>query len=99
VGVAGLAIGAVTGIMAMGDASTFKNNCSADGACQNQSGIDAANAGKTASLLSTIGFIGGAVVAGVGVYLLLTSGPSSPSTSVGATALPGGAGLSLVRGF
>jgi hypothetical protein len=99
VGVAGLAVGAVTGIMAMGDASTVKSNCGANGACQGQSGVDAASSGKTASTLSTIGFIGGTALAGVGAYLLLTSGPWGASTSVGATSLPGGAALSLSRAF
>jgi hypothetical protein len=104
VGVAGLAIGVVTGFMAMGDASTFKANCTSNGACSNQAGVDAASAGKTASALSTAGFIGGAVLTGVGVYLLLTSAPTSPSgpaspPSVGVMSLPGGAGLSFVGGF
>jgi hypothetical protein len=99
VGVAGLALGAVTGVVAMGDASTFKGNCTSNGACQSQTGIGAANEGKTMSLLSTIGFIGGAVVTGVGVYLIVTGAPASPSTAVGATPLPGGGGITLVRGF
>ena len=99
VGVAGLALGAVTGVVAMGDASTFKGNCTSNGACQSQTGIGAANKGKTMSLLSTIGFIGGAVVTGVGVYLIVTGAPASPSTAVGATPLPGGGGITLVRGF
>jgi len=99
VGVAGLVVGAVTGIMAMGDASTFKNDCGSNGACQHQSGVDAASAGKTASTLSTIGFIGGAAITGVGVYLVLSSGPSAPATRVGATPLPGGGGLSFGGSF
>jgi len=98
VGVAGLALGAVTGIMAVGDASTFKSDCP-NGACQRASGVDAASAGKTASTLSTIGFIGGAAVTGVGAYLLLSSGSSGQSTLVGATTWPGGAGVSLSRWF
>jgi hypothetical protein len=98
VGVAGLALGAVTGVMAMGDASTVKSDCGAGGACKDQSGVDAASAGKTASTLSTVGFIGGAALAGAGVYLLLTSGPSS-STTVGAAPLPGGASLAFARSF
>jgi hypothetical protein len=100
VGVAGLALGAVTGIIAMGDASTFKSNCNnSTGACSNQTGVNAANDGKTMSTLSTVGFIAGAVVTGVGVYFIVTGGPSSPSTTVGAAALPGGAGITLARGF
>lgn len=98
VGVAGLAVGAVTGALAMGDANTVKSNCPG-GACKDPSGIDAASAGKTASTISTAGIIGGAVLTGIGVYLLLTSGPPGPSTAVGAAPLPGGASFGVVRTF
>ncbi len=98
VGVAGLALGTITGIMAMGDASTVKGDCNA-GACQHQSGVDAASAGKTASLLSTVGFVGGAACTGVALYLLLTSGPSRPSATVGATPCSGAPPSSFLGGF
>lgn len=99
VGVAGLLFGAVTGLVAMSDASTFKGNCNPSGLCQSQAGLDAASAGRTASTLSTVGFIGGAAVAGVGLFMVLLGSPSHSATRVGASALPGGASLSLTRGF
>ena len=99
VGVAGLGVGVVTGILALGDASTFKNNCNqTTGACQNQSGVVAASSGKTASTLSTAALIAGGLLTGAGVVLFVTSrGPAS--TTVGATPLPGGAAASFTGRF
>jgi hypothetical protein len=99
VGVAGLGVGVVTGILALGDASTFKNNCSqTTGACQNQTGVDAASSGKTASAVSTAGFIGGGVLVAAGVVLYLTTrSPTSPT--VGAMLLPGGCAASVAGRF
>jgi hypothetical protein len=94
VGVAGVALGAVAGIVAIGDANTFKRDCTAQGLCQSQAGVDAAAAGKTTSTLSTVALIGGAVATGVGVYLLLSSRPSQSAT-VGVLAIPGGASVVL----
>ena len=99
VGVATLGAGVVTGLMAMSDAGTVRNDCNGSGACRDPSGVNAASDGRTVSTFSTIGFIGGAALIGVGVYLLLTSSPSAPATSVGATPLPGGGGLSLAHTF
>jgi hypothetical protein len=104
VGAAGLATGAITGLMAMGKASDLKDRC-VNGACpaDQQSNIDSY---KTFGLVSTIGFVVGAVGAGAGIYFLATApkeqkpvtlGGSRP-TRVTATVTPflgvGSAGLS-----
>jgi hypothetical protein len=94
VGLAGLIVGALAGVVAMGDAGTVKSDCASNGACRTQAGVDAGSEGKTFSVLSTAGFIGGAALMGVGVYLVLSSGSSAAPQTVGATALPGGAALS-----
>jgi hypothetical protein len=99
VGVAGLALGTVTGVMAIGDANTVKANCDSSGNCRSQAGVDAAPDGKTVSLVSTIGVVGGAVATGAGLYLLLTSGPPSSATRVGVSTLPGGGAMSVVGTF
>ncbi len=75
VGAAGLAAGAVTGLMAMGKASDLKDHC-VNGACpaDQQSTIDSY---KTLGLVSTIGFAVGIVGAGAGIYFLVTA-PKEP---------------------
>src|SRR5579883_2202081 len=77
IGAAGIVVGSVTGILAFGAAGTYKDNCTANGAC-NAQGLDAASSGKTFSTVSTVAFVVGAVGLGAGAYLFLTSGPSAP---------------------
>jgi hypothetical protein len=72
IGVAGLAVGAVTGIMALGKKKDVDANCDADKWCT-QSGTDAAHDGKKLGQLSTAGWIVGAVGIGAGAILILTS--------------------------
>lgn len=95
-GVAGLALGGVTGLMAMGKKS-MDEHCGADG-CDPQ-GMDAASSGKTLSTVSTVGFIAGAVGVGVGAWLILASPTSSTRTAVGAAPVPGGASLVWVGSY
>jgi hypothetical protein len=75
VGGALLATGVVTGILALGKHSSLNTACPG-GTCtpDQQSNIDSYH---TMGLISTIGFIGGAVVGGVGAYLFFTSGSTS----------------------
>ncbi len=80
---AGLIVGGVTGLLAMGKASTVKDNC------QNQicppAFHDDLDAGKRYSTISTIGFGVALVGVGVGVWGLLTS-PSGEASKPAATA-------------
>jgi hypothetical protein len=73
VGIAGLAVGAVTGVMVLGKKSTVDDECNAQKRCS-QTGIDAADAGTTLGTVSGIGFIAGGVLLGAGAVLVLTSG-------------------------
>lgn len=99
VGAAGLAVGAVAGIMAFGAGSTFKANCDASGAC-NQQGLDAASSGKTLTTVSTVSFVLGLAAGGAGAYFFLTRDRGGrPTTALVTTGAPGGGGLSLVRAF
>lgn len=75
VGAAGLAVGATTGLLAMGAASTYRDRCDATG-CDAE-GLDAASRGRSLALASTIAFATAAVGAGVGAYLLVTAPRSS----------------------
>ncbi len=80
VGVAGVAVGTVTGVMALGKKSDIDGKCPDKSNCPTsvQSDIDS---GKTLGLVSTIGFIVGGVGLVGGTVLLLTSGSGSASAS------------------
>jgi hypothetical protein len=64
VGVAGIAVGSITGFMVLGKKSTVDSECT-DHVCR-PAGVNAANSGKTLGLVSDIGF-------GVGIAGLATS--------------------------
>jgi len=100
IGVAGLAAGAVTGLMAFSAAGTYKDNCNqTTGACQSATGVDAASSGKTLSTISTVSFLVGAAGVGAGAYLWLTSGSNAPRAAVGVAPLPGGGSFGVVGRF
>lgn len=90
VGVAGLAVGAVTGILALDRASTVKQHCP-DQACDAQ-GLDAASQGKWMAPTSTVSFIAGGVLVAAGAYLVffgngpktVALAPSMSTSGVGA---------------
>ncbi len=90
VGVVGVAVSAITGVMALSKKSAMKDHCNERVECDAE-GLDAARAGRTLSSVSTVAFAVGAVGLGVGGYLALTSGPKATGVSVRAT--PGGAAL------
>jgi hypothetical protein len=77
VGGALLVTGAVTGVLALGKHSSLNSSCPG-GTCtpDQQSNIDSYH---TMGLVSTVGFIGGAVVGGLGAYLFFTSSPAQPA--------------------
>lgn len=83
VGGAGLIIGSVTGIMALGKDSTVKDNCPNQG-CP-PAFHDDLNAAKSYSTISTISFGVGLVGLGVGVWGLLSS-PSAEANKPAAAA-------------
>ena len=77
IGIAGIAVGSVTGILVLGKKQTVSDNC-LDHDC-NATGYAAATSGQSLGLVSTIGFgvgIAGLVVGGV---LLLTGSEPTPS--------------------
>lgn len=99
-GVAGLAVGAITGLMAMGKSSDAKDVCKDDGRCSSRSAVDDANSAKTFATVSTIGFIVGGVAAGAGAVLIFTA-PSGKKTGVRIVpdAGPSSAGLTVLGAF
>ncbi len=70
VGVAGIALGSVTGILVLGKRSTIKDECV--GSACSASGVSAANTGKTLAIVSDIGFGVGIVGLAASAVLLLT---------------------------
>jgi hypothetical protein len=73
VGIAGIAVGSVTGVMVLGKKSTIDDHC--NGSKCDQQGLDAADSAKSLGLVSTIGF--GVGVAGLAVAtVLLVTGKS-----------------------
>ena len=99
VGIAGLATGAVAGVLMLGKKSTVDDGCRPDKSCTS-AGLDAAHSGRTFQIVSNVGWVVGAAALGAGAYFLLTSGPSSkPSTVVALAPNPSGAQLSLSRNW
>ena len=91
-GGAGLALGGVTGVLALSNASKVKDICGPSYATCDQSSVDKAATGKTMATVSTVAFIaGGALLAG-GLYFVFTA-PKTSSTSAqaGLAVSPSGA--------
>lgn len=97
VGIVGIAIGAVTGVLALGDKDTVGKFCNAQ-TCTDQKGLDAARDGRTVSAVSTASFAIGAAALAAGVILVLTS-KSGAKSVVSPAAGPSGAGLWITRSF
>ena len=85
--------------------STVEEHCEND-ICSDQAGVDAADAGRTLSTVSTITFAVGAAGIGAGLVLLLTtgggdssSGGAAPSVALLPSVSPLGGGVRLVGTF
>jgi hypothetical protein len=75
VGAAGIAVGSITGLMSLSKASSAKDQC--DGNTCPMAAKDDADSSKTLANVSNIGFAVGLIGIGVGIYGLVSSGPSS----------------------
>lgn len=95
VGIAGVAVGTITGIMVLGKKSTFEDECKGDPVVCSQEGADARDSGRTLGTVSTIGFVVGAVGLGAGAYFLLSSNDDGGKTGVRVRPNRSGAFLSL----
>lgn len=99
IGGAGLAVGTVTGLMALGLAGKVRDNCP-DHTCSSREDMDRAETGKTMTVVSTVGFGVGVVGVGLATYLFLrgdrtTKSSARRGTDVSPMVSPGTAGLSL----
>lgn len=97
IGVAGLGLGTIAGILALGKKSDVDADCPADKLCNSSKGPDAADSGRTLARLSTVGWIVGAVGVGAGAYLILSSDSGGSKTALQASPTVGGAQLGLFR--
>ncbi len=79
VGVAGVALGAVTGLIAMGKNSDSKKLCPENGGCASTDAVSANDSAKGFGLVSTIGFIAGGAAVAAGAILIFTA-PSDKGT-------------------
>ncbi len=86
IGVAGLAAGAVTGLMAMGKSDEAKSKCPDDGKCASRDAVDASESAKTFGLVSTIAFAAGGVALAAGAALVFTA-PKEGAVEAGSTRL------------
>ena len=93
VGVAGVAFGAVTGIITLSKKSTANANCNDKLGVCNQAGVDANESGKTFAVLSGVGLGVGVVGLATGAYLWLTDTPASAKEARAHSSIPLGRSL------
>ncbi len=86
VGVAGIAVGAVTGLVAMGKNSDSKKACPNDGGCPDADAVKANDSARTFGTVSTIAFIAGGILAAAGAVVIFTAPTATSSRSASARA-------------
>ncbi len=88
----GLAVGGVTGVLALSNAGKVKDVCGPDYATCDSGSVDNASKGKTMATVSTIAFIAGGALLGAGLYFVI-SAPSKTTATTGIAVGPAGAAL------
>jgi hypothetical protein len=81
IGGAGLAVGTVTGLMAMSKTKDLEDLCNPDKVCENEDSFDKYDSAKNLATVSTIAFGVGIVGVGAGIVLLVTSGGKTENTA------------------
>jgi hypothetical protein len=90
VGVAGVAVGSIAGVIAIGKHSDADRQCPKDtyhGQCPTQEGADSWNAARSAGNVSTIGFVIGAAGLAGAVVLWIAAPKASVAAGVGPSSL------------
>ena len=77
----GLAVGGVTGVLALSSAGKVKDSCGPNYATCDSASVDNASTGKTMATVSTIAFIGGAALLGAGLYFVISSSPRTTASA------------------
>jgi hypothetical protein len=90
VGVAGVAVGAIFGVMAMSknNQALQSSNCPTSTECDSN-GLSLTNTAKSDATVSTVGFIAGGVLVAAGAVLWITAPSAHPTTGVRVTPLVG----------
>ena len=93
VGIAGLGVGAVTGILAIAKKNEVARLCPEPKQCTPE-GVAIEGTGKAFAAASTVAFAAGLATLGVGTYLVLSNREKpAPTAAFAPLFLPGGAGL------
>ena len=98
VGLAGLGLGAATGVLTMSKKATVDVHCVPGKGCD-PVGYDAARSGQTLSVESNVSFAVGAALVVAGISLVLLGGAHSSPTALVFAPSRGGATFGLQRGF
>lgn len=100
-GIAGLAIGAVTGILAIVEEGDASSACPDAARCTSPAGLDAAASGKALAGVSTASFAVGLAGAAAGVIVLVAGNraPAAPAAAFAPWVLPSSAGLGVTGRF
>lgn len=98
VGSTAIAVGAVTGTIALSKANTVKEVCGPDYLTCNGTSVDAASTGRTMATVSTVSLIAGGALAFAGVYFVLRSPSRSAASSASRTKISLGPAALIVRG-
>jgi hypothetical protein len=99
VGIAGLAAGAIFGVVALADQGNLRDACGGSvGRCVAPSGAASVtgpqDSARTAATVSTVAFIAGGLALAAGVVLFVTA-PAGHRVEIGASGGPGAANLSV----
>jgi hypothetical protein len=98
-GVAGMAVFAVTGTMAKSRFTTLEEECGG-ARCTDPKYGDVIDSGMTLTTVANVGLIAGAACLASGGLMILLGGPSSaPQSSASVTVSPGGAGIHYKLAF
>lgn len=92
VGAAGLAVGSVTGLLAMSRAKDVERACPG-GLCPDAEALSRVDGGRTLGDVSTIAFVVGGAGVALGAAMLVLGGSRAPRSGVRAWVAPGGGGI------
>jgi hypothetical protein len=79
VGIAGLAVGSLSGLVAINKNDTSKQNCPNDGPCSSPSARDANSSASTWATISTVSMIAGGALLATGAIVFFTAPKASDS--------------------
>jgi serine/threonine-protein kinase len=84
VGIVGMGVGGYFGLRAISKNDDAEEFCPGGGAeCGDDRGIELTDDAKSAATIANIGVIGGAVLTGIGLFIVLSAPDDAPSTGLG----------------